>query len=508
MPELAERLVALTARVTGLGPLLVVGASRALFAGLICIVLWSLARGLGMEPRLAALAAILPPLAPTISWMASINSRTIGFLRYFRAVSPAFYVLLLLLALRLVLLAWKKPLWWTGLLAGASLGLLIYVTPIYFWSFAIAGVAWLAVQDSGKVRAAMVTSFVIALILGLPHFWRAFLQDRVPDVRETLARLDLLVPGRSPDEGVTRTLVIAVALSIAVWLWRRRLGQPARFLFPFMCVGTLLMVQNVVTNRHLQGDHWIECLIPIWSLAGVAFLQSSTQSFRPAFVMALVAVLVAGAMLTQVMAYEQWEESREEDAEFWALEARMPRTLNWLNDHTPANSVVIAGPDVMDSLPMFTHNKVYWADYASQHVMPEWEVQARTQSLESWHPDGGSPAPIPRRFLPRHRAGLSQPEGQTVSLPRPARGYLCGLGFEIALARPGSKLGRAGARQMPDRAKIYRPVWLRFGHFFPVIGSTVPTQHGSCCLPDWRTSGIPAGCKSPASRDFPAACWK
>jgi hypothetical protein len=388
MPELAERLVALTARVTGLGPLLVVGAFRALFAGLICIVLWSLARGLGMEPRLAALAAILPPLAPTISWMASINSRTIGFLRYFRAVSPAFYVLLLLLALRLVLLAWKKPLWWTGLLAGASLGLLIYVTPIYFWSFAIAGVAWLAVQDSGKVRAAMVTSFVIALILGLPHFWRAFLQDRVPDVRETLARLDLLVPGRSPDEGVTRTLVIAVALSIAVWLWRRRLGQPARFLFPFMCVGTLLMVQNVVTNRHLQGDHWIECLIPIWSLAGVAFLQSSTQSFRPAFVMALVAVLVAGAMLTQVMAYEQWEESREEDAEFWALEARMPRTLNWLNDHTPANSVVIAGPDVMDSLPMFTHNKVYWADYASQHVMPEWEVQARTQSLESWHPDG------------------------------------------------------------------------------------------------------------------------
>jgi hypothetical protein len=52
----------------------------------------------------------------------------------------------------------------------------------------------------------------------------------------------------------------------------------------------------------------------------------------------------------------------------------------------------------MDSLPLFTHNKVYWADYASQHVMPEWEVQARTQSLESWHPDGIAQLPFHADF--------------------------------------------------------------------------------------------------------------
>ncbi len=398
MPEAAERLVAFIASAGGLGPLLIVAISRVLFAVLVCVALWSLARALGIEPRLAALAAMLPPLAPTISWMSDINSRTVGFLRYFRAVSPEFYVLLTLLALRLVLLAWKKPAWWTGLLAGASLGLLIYVSPIYFWSFAIAGTAWLAVQDSGKVRAAMLTAVATALVFGLPHFWHAFLQARLPDVRETLARLDLLIPGRTPDQGVAQTFVLAAAMSAAVWLWRRRLGQPGRFLSPFLFVGTLLLVQNVVTNRHLQGNHWIECLIPVWSLAAVAFLQSYSRSLRSVYLLALIAVLAAGAIFGQAMAYLQWEELCKESTEFWVLDGRMPQTLHWLNDHTPANSVVVAATDVMDSLPLFTHNKVYWADYASQHVMPEWEVQARTQSLESWRPDGMVPLPFHADF--------------------------------------------------------------------------------------------------------------
>ncbi len=398
MPEVAERLVALTARVTGIGPLLIVGVSRAVFPVLICVLLWSLARGLGIGPRLAMLAAMLPPLAPTISWIGDINGRSTGFLRYFRAVSPAFYVLLLLLALRLVLLAWSKPRWWTGLLAGASLGLLVYASPIYYWSFAIGGVLWLALQESGKVRTAMLTSLGTVAILALPALLRALPQERSSAIHETLLRLDLLTPGRTPDLYVTRTFVLAVLVLVPVWLWRRRLGESGRFLLPFTVVGTLLMVQNVVTNHHLQGDHWIECLIPVWCLAAAAFLQNFPQSFRPAYCIALLAVLVAGAVFTQSGAYRQWDESRKEGAEFWTLDARMPRTLEWLNAHTPANSVVIAEPDIMDSLPLFTHNKVYWADYSSQHVMPEWEVQARTQSLESWHPDRAVQLPFHTDF--------------------------------------------------------------------------------------------------------------
>jgi len=397
MPELAERLLALTAHLTGLDPLLVVAASRVVFPALIYALLWTLARGLGMEPRLAMLAAMLSPLAPTISWLASADSGK-GFFRYFRTISPAFYVVLLLLVMRLVQIAWRKAFWWIGLLAGAGLGLLFYATPVYYWSSAIGGVICLALFTMGRVRVTMLTSILVALIIGFPFFANVLRQEQMPDVQATLARLDLLIPGRSPDIYATRSFVLAVLVLAPVLLWRRRLGESGRFLIPFMCVGTLFMVQNVVTNRHLQGYHWIECLIPVWSLAAVAFLQNSIQSFRSVYFNALISVLAAGAIFLQANGYVRWAESQKEDVEFWSLDALMPRTLNWLNQHTPVNSVVIADPDIMDSLVLFTHNKVYWADYASQHVIPEWEVEARTRSLESWRPDGAGHLPFRADF--------------------------------------------------------------------------------------------------------------
>ena len=397
MPELAERLLAFAAHATRLGPLTMVAVSRVLFPVLIYALLWSIARGLGMERRLAMLAGLLPTLAPTISWMGAVGYGA-GFFRYFRAVSPSFYVLLLLLALRLVQLARSKDTWWTGALAGASLGLLFYGTSLYYWAFAICGVAWLALAATGRVRAILLISITAASIIGLPFFGRALHQEHVPDVQATLASLDLMTSGRSPDIYVTRTFILAALVLAPVWLWRRKLGDGGRFLVPLMCIGTLLMVQNVVTNRHLQGYHWVECLIPVWSLTAVAFLHSSNIPFRTAYLIALLIVLVAGAIFLQTTAYLRWAELQRENSEFWALDARMPRTLEWLNHQTPPNSVVIAEPDVMDSLVLFTHNKVYWADYASQHVVPEWEVQARTKSLEFWHPDNGVHLPFHADF--------------------------------------------------------------------------------------------------------------
>lgn len=387
MPELAERILAFIAHVTKLGPLAVVAVSRVLFPVLIYALLWSIARGLGMEPRFATLAALLPPLRPTVFW-AGIVGHGAGFFRYFRAISPAFYVLLLLAALRVLQLARREALWWTGLLAGASLGLLFYGTPVYYWAFAIGGGTWMALAATGRVRMTLLTSIVAALIIGAPFFVKALRQERVPDLQATLARFDLLTPGRAPDIHVARVFTLAVLVLAPVWLGRRKLGDSGRFLFPFMFLGPLLMIQNLATNRHLQGWHWVDCLIPVWSLAAAAFVRNSDAPFRAGYLIALLTVLVAGAIFRQMTAYRWWAELQKEKPELWALDARMPRTLEWLNRHTPANSVVVAEPDVMDLLVLFTHNKVYWAYYATQHVVPEWEVQARTKSLESWRPGG------------------------------------------------------------------------------------------------------------------------
>ena len=397
MPELAERLLASMAQVTRLDPLRVVAVSRILFPLLIYALLWSIGRGLGMESRLATLAALLAPLKPTVFWAGTVG-HSAGFFRYARAISPAFYVLLLLVALRLVQFARRKPLWWTGLLAGASLGLLFHGASLYYWTFAIGGTAWMALAASGRVRTTLLTAVVAASIIGIPFFVKNLYLEDVPDVQATLARLSLLVPGRAPDVYTTHTFILAALVLAPVWLWRRRLGDSGRFLVPFVCFGTLLMIQNVITNRHLQSWHWVDCLIPVYSLTVVALVENSGLPFRGGYLIALLTVLVSGAILGQAMAYRRWAELVKENPESWAPDARMPRTLEWLNQHTPANSVVIAKPEVMDLMVIFTHNKVYWAFYAGQHVVPEWEVEARTKGLESWRPGGAVQLPFRADF--------------------------------------------------------------------------------------------------------------
>src|SRR5205823_228480 len=135
---------------------------------LIYLLLWNLARNLGMEPRLCMLAAMLPPLAPSISWIGSVDPPGTGFFRHFRAISPAFYVLLLMLTLCLVQFSSKKTYWWAWLFPAVSLGLLFYLSPVYYWSFAITGVAFMALSEGGRIRTNMLTAVAAACIIAVP----------------------------------------------------------------------------------------------------------------------------------------------------------------------------------------------------------------------------------------------------------------------------------------------------------------------------------------------------
>ncbi len=391
MPELGERTLALAARVAHIKPLLAVGISRFLLPVLIYLLLWILARGLGLEPRWAMLAAAMCPLMPSMTWIWALEGEP-AYLRYFRAVSPAFYVMLLLVALCMILRVWREPSRWAILAGGVALGALFY-TPPYFWSFALIGVGLLALQARGRTRRDLLGLAAVALVVALPSLWGTWQRAHNPDVQATLARFDLLIPGRSPDCRVRGAFPVALVILFIVWFWRRKLTDGGRFLIPFIAVGTGLLIQNMVTNRHLQSYHWVECLIPAWALAGGMFLQAAGRNIRTVWINTAVAVLLAGALFAQAGGYGQWKRVEKECPEFWALDARMPGTLFWLNQYTPRNSVVLASEDIMDSLVLYTHNKVYWADYARQHVIPETEVRARRESLESFqlHRPAGLP---------------------------------------------------------------------------------------------------------------------
>jgi hypothetical protein len=373
MPELAERTFAVIAHTTGSSPLTILALSRVAVPLLIFVCMWAAARAMSLPPRLALAAALLPELVP--------SSATIGphFLRYLRLVSPGFYVLLLVMALWLWKRAQNKPSLGTAVLAGVATGVLFY-TPPYYWSFAMAGA--LALVLASPARRWLGIALSLALMVGTPALWHTFAISRLPEVQQTLHRLDLMTPGRHPDFFVLPRFAACRAFGVVLWTQRRRLGANSVFLLAFFLPGTFLLVQNLVTNRHLQSYHWIECLIPVGALA-LGALAQTTRFSRTAFIAPVIILIAAAGVASQIGASISCRQDAARDPLRWRTELQLPATIAWLRAHT-AGSVLLAG-DYTDVLPLFLDNKFYVAVYCDQHVLSDAETAARNRGYD-WDP--------------------------------------------------------------------------------------------------------------------------
>ena len=358
LPEMVERGFALTARVLHASPLTLLALSRIGFAVALTLLLTLFGIALGISPNLAVLAGASPALFPPIlTLLQTPGAGEHGFLRLFRIVSPAPHMLLLAIALWCVFVVWKGGRWWQVIAAGIALGVLAYV-PIYYWAFAMFGTLLLAFG-----RRVLFGSLAIAAIVSLPHFVHATEVIRSPEVIETLHRLRLMIPGRLPEPDVPRRLIENLIVIAAVLVIRNR------FLPAFLIAGEVLLVQNAITNRQIQAFHFMHCLFVVWPLAAALVWQHFGGAHRRFLNGACAALLIASAVLVQWIAFANWETRRPCEV--------APETIAWLNAHTPPGSVVLAPLDVMSVLPIYTHNKVYWAPYAGQYVMSDREVSER-----------------------------------------------------------------------------------------------------------------------------------
>ena len=334
MPELGERALALAARLTRIPPLTVLALSRVVVALLIFFVLWRIAGALDFPPLLALLATLIPVLG------LSPNALSVHFLRYMRLVSPAIYVLVLLIALYGWLLLWKKPkAGAAAVLAAVTTGALFY-TPVYYWSFAALGALVLGIITADASRWVLST-FVIAVVIGAPALLHSGAIASLPEVQQTLHRLDLLTPGRAPDISVLPRFIAGAVFCVIVWTQRHRAGPDATFLLAFLVPGTLLLVQNAVTNRHAQSYHVVECLIPTGALALCAMIRH-WRFARPALLRAAVIVIVVAALGSHAGAYFRWETDVRRAGLLTRFDAQFPATLTWINAHVPPSAVLLA----------------------------------------------------------------------------------------------------------------------------------------------------------------------
>ena len=398
MPEMVEQALASAIRATHADPLKFMALARALFPALTCLFIYKLARNLDLRESTALLAGLIVTLAP--------SPAAGGYaLRYFRVISPAAHVCLLMAALWLLVRAWRAPSWSNICLAGIALGLLLY-TPVYYWGFALGGATLLAVLDS-PARRAMIICALIAVVLGAPSLLHSSRVAAEPAVRETLIRMGLMTPGRAPEVGVLPRIVIAVVL-LAITLWFRRKGfRWARFTVPFVVAGILMLVQNVVTNRQIQAYHMTNCLVPLGGLVLAGCFQAARVARSAAC--ALSVLLLAGAFGVQVSAYSTWLGNARSDPGQYAADTALTHTIAWLNRETPAGSVLVLPERLDASVPLFTRNRTYFSAYIFQYVVPSAEVLLRQETQAAW---------VPGRTLPYRADYVVQQEPQCEEWPK------------------------------------------------------------------------------------------
>jgi hypothetical protein len=178
-------------------------------------------------------------------------------------------------------------------------------------------------------------------------------------------------------------MALCIACAVLAWMLRRR-SKVFLFLFAFFAATVPLQLQNVVTNRQIQSYHFTDALNPLWAIRGVTLLAQ--LRIHKVVVTSIFALVIGIGAAQHVEDYLRLRSQVAADPEYWALSWRMPRTLAWLQENTASDSVVIAPRLVMENLPIFTHNKVYWADFARQHVMPTDEADKRRSESLRWTP--------------------------------------------------------------------------------------------------------------------------
>jgi hypothetical protein len=376
MPELVEHVLARSIRATHMDPLRFIAITRVFFPAVIFLLACRLARELDLERPIALLAGFLAVFAPSLSLG--------GYaLRYFRVISPAAYILIVMIALVLVQRAWRSPNWYTACGAGAGVGLVFY-TPVYYWSLVLLGLGLLALSSPGGARRVLLASGALGIVLGSPSLLNSARLSADPIVRQTLLRVWVMVPGRALEPGVVPRLALGLALIALAWWFRTRHSGWAAFLLPFAVSGSFMLIQNLVTNRQIQAYHMINCLMPVAALVLAGCLQGVRA--RTGWIHLGIALVTVVGLGVQISGYRSWVEHARTEPEQYAVNTAFSHTLAWLKRDTPAGSVLVWPPKMDATAPLFTSNHTYVSRYLYQYVIPSHELRARSEARKNWSP--------------------------------------------------------------------------------------------------------------------------
>ena len=129
----------------------------------------------------------------------------------------------------------------------------------------------------------------------------------------------------------------------------------------------------------------------------IAVMVEGTRLCRPTLVRTAAIVIVVAGIASHAGAYFIWEDEARSDPLEWRLDRQIPGTLAWLNANTPPRSILLLS-DHGNEFPMYAANKLYFAHYASQHVISDDELERRRDSAERFDPAHPALLPYPADY--------------------------------------------------------------------------------------------------------------
>ena len=341
---------------------------------ILALLAYALALRLGASRGWSIAAAVALTLGSTLlnasSALSLLRADLIyqQFLLFSRPVSPVLYEVFLLAFLHvLITCANRKTRRWYALL-GALFGLSWYFY-IYLATLigAILGSIILIELISKRFQSALhhVSSLAFGLLIGAPAIYSLYAITQSPYYGLFVGPIGL---EHTHAPYLHIPWLVVTALFALFWYFNRSY-QHASVLASLLLAAFVVANQQVLTGLSLHPGHYITYFcIPLYiivltAIAGEYF--KTRLRLVGSFIKCLVvAYVVVGACFIQYSSYAYW-------APRTVTMQRDSAPLSWLNEHAPAESVVMANHTLSELIPAYTKSNVMWEVHANTYLMPE-----------------------------------------------------------------------------------------------------------------------------------------
>lgn len=301
------------------------------------------------------------------------------FSLYARPVNPELSSIFFFVYLHILFSALKHKNWKQFIFLGILFGTTFYIY-FYLYTFLIAlntSIILILLLSKQKSQALKITaSTVLGILIGVPVL-NSLLQLQNHNYADFLNQYLSVHNSQAPLIGITHLILYLVFL---IYFFRSKKDTKLYFLLALFTSTFVATNQQILTGRVMHLGHYLwyyttPIFIIILLFLAKNFLNTKKGWLNNIFIFAFIAIPLSNSIFYQYSSYIFWEKTFEERQAYGPI-------LNWINQNTKPESVILAHEEISDLIPVFTSGNIAWGShhYALVYLMPE-ELRSLTPEI-------------------------------------------------------------------------------------------------------------------------------